>query len=427
VGLTTPQALKQYCTLPLLTILLLGFSSGLPLALTVGTLSYWLAEVHVNKAAIGLFAIIGLPYTLKFLWSPLMDNLSIPVLSRLLGRRRSWILVTQLLLVAAITLLAFTEPQINPFLTALAALFLVFMSASQDIVIDAYRIELATPETQGQAAAMIQLGYRLGMLVSGAGALYMATWLGWWGAYMSMGCIMGLCTLITLFVCKDIVVDTPQESPSLKAWLITAVVNPFAEFTERSYWWLILIFIMLFALADALLGRMANPFFYDMGFSKIQVANIVKVYGTLATILGTFIGGALVRKYGTLRILFVVGFLHALTNLLYMAQSYMGPDTTFLAFSITAENITGGIGAAAFVAYLSGLCNLHYTATQYALLSSLASLARTCIASPAGFIVNALGWGGFFIFSALLALPGLGVLWILNKKLKATSLPAAVT
>lgn len=266
---------------------------------------------------------------------------------------------------------------------------------------------------------MIQLGYRLGMLASGAGALFLATRVGWQQTYFIMACIIAAGMAVTLLAHEpETAVDfSAMPKRSARQWFREAVIEPFADFTRRESWLLILVFIVIYKLADAFIGIMTNPFYLDIGFTKDDIAKIVKVYGTIATLLGTFMGGALVVKYGAIRILFVAGFLHALTNLLYVVQAYVGVDTVVLAASVTMENLTGGISAAAFVAYLSSLCNVHYTATQYALLSSLAAFGRTVFSTPAGYAAKVLGWEWFFILSALLAIPGLVILWVLNKRL----------
>lgn len=409
---------SSYLTRPLITILFLGFSSGLPLALTAATLGYWLADANINKASIGLFGAVATPYALKFLWAPFMDSLPLPILTRLLGRRRGWILATQLALVGALMFLAFARPEINPWMTALAALLVAFASASQDIVIDAYRVERLKPHEQGQGAAMAQLGYQLGMIAAGFGALHLAARIGWQGAYFAMAGLMGV-GILTALVMRE-----PEASKNERLggkdfaeWLRTAVFAPFLDFIRHPSWWLILLFIVVYKLADAFLGRMTSPFFHDMHFAKEDIANIVKFYGTIATLAGVFMGGALTRRFGALHVMFVAGLLHALTNLLYVEQARLGADTGFLAFSIAVENFSGGISSAAFVAYLSNLCNVHYTGTQYALLSSLAALGRTWLAAPAGWVAERVGWEWFFTLSSLLALPGLVLLLWLNKRL----------
>lgn len=411
-----------YFTKPLLAVLLLGFISGLPLALTGATLSAWLFEAKVDIQSISIFAAVATPYTLKFLWSPIIDSLPIPLLSRLLGRRRSWLLATQVLTIVAIFLLGLTDPFNHPFYTALAALLVAFASASQDIVIDAYRVEILTPETQGQGAAMAQLGYRLGMIASGAGALYLADAFQWQMTYFIMSCVMGIGILTTLWAAEPV---SPRAAilanSSFADWIKNSVIAPFIDFMRHESWLLILLFIVAYRLADAFIGSMTNPFLLDIGFTKPQIATIVKVYGVIATLAGTFTGGWLVARYGAVRIMFTAGVLHAITNLLFVVQAKVGVNLALLGVSIAVENFTGGISAAAFVAFLSGLCNLHYTATQYALLSSFAAFGRTWLSTPAGTVAKHLGWEWFFALSALLAIPGLVMLKILNKRLKSPS------
>jgi len=421
--------LRSYFTRPLFTVLFLGFSSGLPLLLVWSTLTAWLHDASIDIRTIGLFAAVRTPYSLKFLWAPLLDSLPVPVLSKRFGRRRGWLLATQALLIAAIALLACARPDINPGLTALAAMLVAFMAASQDIVVDAYRIEVLAPEEQGEGAAMAQLGYRLGMLMAGAGAFYIATPLGWQATYFIMAGMGGVGILTTLLAREpeaSKAVSEPQAF-AFAAWLRASVIEPFIDFTRHDSWWLILVFVVVYKLSDAFMGGMTNPFFLDIGFSKITIANIVKLCGVVPTFAGIFIGGALTARFGAIRILFIVGFLHALTNLLFVLQAHVGANSALLAASIFAENLSGGISAAAFVAYLSTLCNVHYTGTQYALLSSLAAVGTTWLSTPAGYVVKYLGWEWFFAFAAFLAIPGLGLLYLLEKRLRATSLPAATT
>ncbi|MBI3441015.1 MAG: AmpG family muropeptide MFS transporter [Proteobacteria bacterium] len=411
-------ALMNYLTRPLLTILFLGFASGLPLALTASTLSAWLFEAHVDKSAIGLFAAVATPYTLKFLWSPLMDSLRFPLLTRLFGRRRGWILATQIALVGNLLLLAVATPDINAWTTACVAFLVSFFSASQDIVIDAYRVETLAPEEQGEGAAMAQLGYRLGMLASSAGALYLAAKLGWQATYVIMSALMGIGIITTLLAREPkIKQDRGQKAKGFGAWLRESVIAPFIDFMRHPSWKQILAFIVIYRLADAFIGGMTNPFLLEIGFKKEEISSIVKVYGTIATLLGTFVGGSLTMRYGVLRVIFLAGLLHAATNLCYVWQAHVGADNIILAVSTSLENLTGGIAAAAFVAYLSNLCNVHYTATQYALLSSLAALGRTLFSTPAGYIAKQLGWDWFFTLSALLALPGLLLIGTLGRRL----------
>lgn len=415
-----------YCKPSLIIILCLGFVSGLPLALTASTLSVWLTESGVDKAAIGLFGAAATPYALKFLWAPLIDGARIPLLCDVFGRRRGWMLATQMLLAAAIALLAFADPGIDPWVTALAALFVAIFSASQDIVIDAYRVELLTPEEQGAGSAMIVLGYRLGMIVSGAGSLYLATYFGWFVTYLVMAALVGV-GILTVLLAKEPALSQarplPKEKKNASAWLQDYVIAPFKEFMARPQWATLLLFILLYKLGDAFIGQMTNPFFIELGFTKTQIASIVKLYGVIATIIGSFIGGWMVYRLGVMRSLWISGLLQMATNFMFMLQAQIGADTLFLATTISFENISGGMGTAAFVAFISQLANRHFTATQYALLSSFASFGRTWLSTPNGWLAEAAGWEWFFIISALLAIPGLVVLALLRKT--STTLPQA--
>lgn len=399
-------------------ILVLGFASGLPLALTASTLSVWLTEAGVSKAAIGLFAAIGTPYALKFLWSPLMDALPLPILTRLLGRRRGWIIATQVLLVLSLFALGFADPTIAPWWTALLAVCVATSSASQDIVLDAYRVEWLAPEEQAAGSATFVFGYRLGMILASAGALYLATYYGWQATYAMMALCVGIGTLAVLAAGEPAnpyaVGGTARRT--VPKFLSEAVIAPFAEFMKRPGWLMVLLFVLLYKFGDAFMGVMTNPFLLEIGFSKTDIASVVKLYGLVATIAGGFIGGAIVYRLGMVRSLFLCGFGHALTNLMFVAQAYVGADISFLALSITLENLSGGMSTTAFVAYMSSLCNLRFTATQYALLSSFAAFGRTLLSTPAGVVAQIIGWPLFFALATLLAFPGLVVLWWLSRK-----------
>ncbi len=410
----------------LVAILLMGFSSGLPLALTFGTLSYWLAELGVSLTAIGLFGLVRTSYSLKFLWSPLIDRLPIPFLTARLGRRRSWALTIQLLLIGAILALGQTDPRSDPAATALAAVVVAFLSASQDIVIDAYRIELLTAEEQGAGAAATQWGYRFGMLASGAGALYAASFGGWHFAYTVMAALMGV-GMVTVWLTPE-----PEGAHALEplpgagvaeriaAWLTGAVVAPFLDLFERTgavQLVAIGVFIVLYKFGDALAGSMANPLYVALAFTKVEVATISKVYGVVATLAGVAFGGFFVARVGVFRALFVCGLLQALSNLMYAVQVWAGHDLGMLAVTIGAENLTGGMASSAFVAYLSLLCSRDFTATQYALLSSLATVGLNVLAAAGGALAQALGWIPFFILSTAACLPSLVLLlWLMRRK-----------
>ncbi|HVC56675.1 MAG TPA: AmpG family muropeptide MFS transporter [Stellaceae bacterium] len=403
----------------------MGFSSGLPLALTFGTLSYWLAEDGVSLAAIGLFGLVRTSYSLKFLWSPLIDRLPIPVLTAWLGRRRSWALAIQLLLAAAILALGQTDPRVDPAATALAAVVVAFLSASQDIVIDAYRIELLRPEEQGAGAAATQWGYRFGMLASGAGALYAASFGGWPVAYAVMAALMGVGMLTVWLTPEPDGAPPPEPLPGAsaaargKAWLTGAVVAPFRDLFERVgavQLVAIAMFIVLYKFGDALAGSMANPLYVSLAFTKIEVATISKVYGVVATLGGVALGGVLVARIGVFRALLLSGALQALSNLMYAVQVWAGHDVGVLTLAISSENLTGGMASAAFVAYLSLLCSRDFTATQYALLSSLATVGLNVLAASGGALAEALGWIPFFVLSTLACLPSLALLvWIMRR------------
>ncbi|MGH7115048.1 MAG: AmpG family muropeptide MFS transporter [Stellaceae bacterium] len=414
------SSLAVYREPRLIAILLMGFSSGLPLALTFATLSFRLAETGVSRTAIGLFALVGVPYSVKFLWSPLIDRLPIPLFTTYLGRRRGWALAIQPVLAAAILALGLADPRTAPGLTALAALAVAFLSASQDIVIDAYRIELLRPQEQGAGAAATQWGYRFGMLAASAGALYAASFAGWRVAYALMAALMGIGMVTVWLTPEPGGVLLPQPLPGrgaldqVAAWLERAVIGPFSDMLTRPGMLAILAFVILYKFGDALAGTMSNPLYVSLGFTKIEVADIGKVYGFAASLAGLALGGVVVLRLGVLRALLVCGVLQMLSNLMYAAQAWAGHDVPVLALTIGVENLTGGMGSAAFVAYLSGLCNIAFTATQYALLSSFAAVGRTTLSASGGALADMLGWGPFFLVSTAACLPGLALLvWIM--------------
>jgi len=427
---------RVYADRRVLSILLFGFSSGIPLALTFGTLTLWLAEEGVSKTTIGLFALMGIPYTFKFIWSPLVDRMPIPFFTHHLGRRRGWMVFTQLALMASILCLGATDPARHPGITAALAFVVAFWSASQDIVIDAYRVEILQENQLGAGAAMIVLGYRIGMLVSGAGALYIATYFDWFAAYGVMAACMTV-GIVTVLAnpepqLKESRASVEQEKriaaylearPHLRekmarflSWVYGAVVGPFAEFIGRKDWVLVLLFILLYKFGDALAGVMGNPFYVELGFTKIQIANISKVFGLGATIVGGVVGGVLVNRLGIVKSLIVCGILQMISNLMFAVLAKAGNDTFILSLTIAIENLSGGMGTAAFVAYLSSLCNIAYTATQYALLSSFMAFGRTLLSSSGGWLADHMDWVSFFILTTGAAIPGLLLLiWITKR------------
>jgi MFS transporter, PAT family, beta-lactamase induction signal transducer AmpG len=417
----------------LIAVLFMGFSSGLPFALTAGTLSYWLKEIGVSLTAIGLFGLVRFSYSLKFLWSPVIDRVPVPLLTVRLGRRRSWALTIQFLLALAILGLGATDPRQDPSATVLAAVFVAFLSASQDIVIDAYRVELLRPEEQGAGAAATQWGYRFGMLASGAGALYAASFGGWRFAYAAMAVLM-LVGMITVWLTPEPsgssqteALPGPTAAARARAWLGRAVVAPFRDMFERNgavQLLAIVVFIVLYKFGDALAGSMANPLYVSLGFTKVEVATIAKVYGVVATLVGVGLGGVLVLRIGIFRALLLCGGLQATSNLMYAVQVWAGHDVGMLALTIGSENLTGGMASAAFVAYLSGLCNRDFTATQYALLSSLASVGLNVLAASGGALADALGWVPFFVLSTAVCVPALVLLLWLMRDAASTVPPA---
>lgn len=424
------EASMIYLEPRVVAVLFLGFASGLPLLLTASTLAIRLTESGVDLTTIGLFAMVGVPYSLKFLWAPLIDRLPLPVLSRVFGRRRGWLLATQAALVAALLGLGAVDPRVDPGQTALLAVIVAFCSASQDIVIDAYRVELLEERQQGAGAAMIVFGYRMAMLVAGAGALYLATFYDWFWTYAAMaGLVLVGSVAVLLNREPEVAVDAATvdrerriagtlraDRVGIAAWLSSAVVAPFADFLTRRGWLTILAFVVLYKFGDALAGVMANPFYIEIGFTKVEIANISKLYGFVATLAGGFIGGVIVHRLGIGTSLLICGVLQMVSNAVFALQAVAGHDTSMLMVTIGFENLAGGMGTAAFVAYLSSLCNVAYTATQYALLSSLMAVARTVLASPGGAIAAETGWVTFFLITTVAAVPGLILAWVLLRR-----------
>lgn len=392
----------------------LGFASGLPRLLVYSTLTFWLMEVGLDIKAVGLFSATATPYNLKFLWAPLLDRVRIPGLAALLGNRRAWMLLTQLGLVATISGLALTNPAVSPFWTGILAISVATLSASQDVVIDAYRVELLEDEAQGSGAAMAVFGYRIAMLVAGAGALYLATWSGnWTVTYLIMAGFMGVGILTTLLVSRPPIELTPETG--FRAHIIDGIIGPFRDFLTRPSWGLVLLFVLTFKLGDSLAGTMTNPFLIDIGFSKIEIADVSKVFGVFASLVGVSLGGLLVRRAGIVGALWVAGAVQMLSNFMFCLQAYLGRNLYSLVAMVGFENLTGGLGTAAFVAYLSSLCNKRYTATQYALLTAMSSILHTVLGMGTGYVVASLDWFWYFALTAVIAIPGLVFLWLLRR------------
>ncbi len=408
------RSVTAYTNRRVLQVLALGFASGLPLLLTYSTLSAWLATAGVRRAAIGAFALVGTPYAFKFLWSPLIDRLPPPLP---LGRRRGWGVTIQILLICAILALGLCDPRHNLPLMSALSLLVAFLSASQDIVIDAWRVEILELEMQGPGAGMIQTGYRLAMLVSGAGSLVIAARAGWFAAYATMAALLAVGMLVFLFGPEPKVAASAHTKAAgregVRQAFATAVTGPFTDFMRRPRWLIILIFIVGYKLGEALAGVMATPLYISLGFSLNEIAAVSKLVGFFATVAGALIGGVVTARFGFRRALILCGVLQSAGNLFYVLQVVGGHRLGYLALCVTAENVTGAMAGTALVGYLSSLCSPAFTATQYALLSSLASVGRTLVASSGGVLAEKLGWVPFFLLTTVATVPALVLLiWI---------------
>ena len=425
------DAWRVYLEPASLRMLALGFSAGLPLLLVFGTLSFWLREAGIDRTTIGYLSWVGLAYGFKWLWAPLVDRLPIPFLTRALGRRRSWLLVSQLTIVLSLTGMALTDPRVALTPIVWFALATAFASATQDISLDAYRIESADIDRQAALAATYQTGYRLAMIWSGAGALWLAARAeiapavgdaisyqqgAWQLAYLVMAASM-LVGIVTVLFSPE---PARREMPPAKNaadWLRGALVEPFADFLRRYRWQaaLILALIAIYRISDVVMGIMANPFYVDMGFTKDEVAAVTKIYGVIMTLVGAFIGGVLSMRFGVMRILMLGAILSAASNLLFAWLAGHGHDVTALIFVVSADNLSSGIASAAFVAYLSSLTNINYSATQYALFSSMMLLLPKTIAGFSGQYVDSFGYSSFFVSTALLGAPVLVLVWLASR------------
>jgi len=382
----------------ILLLLTLGFSSGLPLALTAGTLQAWLTVEGVDLKTIGWFALVGQPYTYKFLWAPLMDRYALPFL----GRRRGWLVVSQVLLALCIAWMGTLSPRDSPWLLAGLALLVAFLSASQDIVFDAFRADTLSAEERGAGAAVSVFGYRIAMLVSGGLALVLAdSVLGWTATYWLMASLMGIGVIATWNSLEPVM---PERTPRT---LVQAVKEPLVEFFSRPGAWLLLALVVLYKLGDAFAGSLSTAFLIrGAGFSATDVGAINKGLGLVATILGALAGGALMAHLRLYRSLLLFGVLQAVTNLGFMLVAVAGKNYPLMIAAIGAENLCGGMGTAAFVALLMALCDKRHSATQYALLSALAAVGRVYVGPAAGYMATDFGWATFFFVTFLIALPG---------------------
>ncbi len=430
------ETFRVYLEPATLRMLLLGFSAGLPLLLVLGTLSFWLREAGIDRTTIGYLSWVGLAYAFKWVWAPLVDRLPIPFFTRLLGRRRSWLLLAQLAVMAGLVAMSFNDPKVALQPVVWGALAVAFGSATQDIALDAYRIESANSERQAALAAAYQTGYRLAMIWAGAGVLWIAARAevapaaqavaqagamyqhsAWQTAYLVMAASMLLGMLTVLLSPEPARIALPPAK-NLADWLHSALVEPFADFIRRYQWQaaLILALIAIYRISDVVMGIMANPFYVDMGYTKDEVAAVTKVYGVIMTLAGAFIGGVLSMRFGVMRVLMLGAILSAASNLLFAALSARGHDVTALIFVISADNLSSGIASAAFIAYLSSLTNINYSATQYALFSSMMLLLPKFLAGYSGKYVDAFGYANFFTATALLGVPVLLLVWLASRQ-----------
>ena len=389
--------LQAYGNRRVLALLGLGFSSGLPLALTSSTLQAWMTSEKVDLRIIGIFSLVGLPYTLKVTWAPLMDRYTLPWL----GRRRGWILASQIILAGGIAALGFFSPVSMPWLVAFLAMAIAFMSASQDIVVDAYRADVLQEHELGTGAATSVVGYRIAMLTSGALALILSDHLPWRFVYTLMAAFMLLSAFFTFWA------PEPTEKIIPPRDLREAVWEPLASYFRRSGAVEMLLFVMVYKLGDAIAGAMTTPFLLDLGFTRTDVGTVNKAFGLLSTILGTLVGGGIVTRIGVNRALWVFAFLQAGSNLTFTCLAWVGKNYAVMVTAVGIENICAGMGNAAFIAFLMSLCDKRFTATQYALLTSFMAVTRILAGTPTGFMVSSLGWPMFYAVSVLGALPGI--------------------
>lgn len=424
------DAFKIYRQPPVLAMLFLGFSAGLPFLLVFSTLTAWLTEAGVTRTTIGFFSWIGITYSIKFFWAPVVDQLKLPILHRLLGQRRSWMFLAQIGIALGLVLMATTDPLNELQFLALCGLLVAFSSATQDVSVDAYRIEAVVEEYQAAMSATYVLGYRLALLVAGAGALYIAEYSSWHWCYFVMAGLM-LVGMITVLLVKEPERNRASDDGNLEGKIesliepganqhshlalvigrfSTAVIGPFVDFFRRNGWYalLILLFISVYRISDITMGVMANPFYLDMGFSKVQIADITKVFGFFMVIAGSALGGVMVALWGTRPVLILGAVLVASTNLLFAMMAAMASKSLLLlALVVSADNLSGGLASVAFIAYLSGLTSSAYTATQYALFSSLMTLPGKFIGGFSGWMVDAAGYEWFFVMASMMGIPAI--------------------
>ena len=439
------DAVQVYRHPRVLAMLFLGFSAGLPFPMVFSTLSAWLRDFGVERATIGFFAWVGITYSVKVLWAPVVDRVALPGLTRLLGQRRSWMLVAQVGVGAGLFAMSGLDPSADIGAVVVFALVVAFSSATQDISVDAWRIEAVEQARQGAMAAAYNFGYRLAVLAGGAGALYIADFWNWSLAYAAMAALMVVGLVTTLAVAEPerrrdpITAEMEAEIARYMsahaglweplrgalAWIGAAVISPFAEFFRRNgrFALVLLALVLCFNISDRVLGIMANPFYLDLGFTKSQIASVTKVFGFVMTIVGAAAGGVLVARWGTLRTMLLAAVMLAATNLMFMLLALSGPELGLLVFTISGDNLSMGLAGVAFIAWLSSLTNPAYTATQYALFSSLMSLVGKAISGWSGVFVDAFGYAWFFVYAAATGIPAIVLVLVVMSRERSGTHP----
>jgi len=409
------KGLGIYTSSESIRMVFLGFSAGLPHPLLFATLTLWLASAEVSISEITMFGWVGIIYAIKFLWAPMLDRLRLPGLTSLIGQRRSWMLLTQAIILVGLIYMSFLQPESDLIFLAYMSIIVAFASASQDVAIDAYRIEIAESKFQAVLGASYQLGYRISALTSGAGALYLASFYDWKLTYqiMSMFMLVGIMTVIMIPESTK-----PFEKNNNSGWLKKTLIEPFAEFFKRNGYWslFLLMFIAIYRVSDLIIGIAANPFYADLGFNLSEIATVTKVFGFTITIIGAFIGGLSVARFGISKLLIISSILLTVTNLFFLFLNNAGPSLPALVLTISADNFALGFSGTVFIAFLSSLTSRYFTASQYALFTSVMFLPGITLSGFSGQIIESSGWSTLFIYSALLGIPSIACSLLIVKK-----------
>ena len=409
------KGLGIYTSSESIRMVFLGFSAGLPHPLLFATLTLWLASAEVSISEITMFGWVGIIYAIKFLWAPMLDRLRLPGLTSLIGQRRSWMLLTQAIILVGLIYMSFLQPESDLIFLAYMSIIVAFASASQDVAIDAYRIEIAESKFQAVLGASYQLGYRISALTSGAGALYLASFYDWKLTYqiMSMFMLVGIMTVIMIPESTK-----PFEKNNNSGWLKKTLIEPFAEFFKRNGYWslFLLMFIAIYRVSDLIIGIAANPFYADLGFNLSEIATVTKVFGFTITIIGAFIGGLTVARFGISKLLIISSILLTVTNLFFLFLNNAGPSLPALVLTISADNFALGFSGTVFIAFLSSLTSRYFTASQYALFTSVMFLPGITLSGFSGQIIESSGWSALFIYSALLGIPSIACSLLIVKK-----------